>query len=432
MTEASTESHQSVAALDTSSIHRDAEERLVHRIEELVRKEQEHSFYIVDLQDVRNRAAFFKSLFPQITPFYALKCNSDLHVLRALAELGYVGFEVSSADELELARDVMLSSPMRSTELRDIVFSNPYKSSRALELVESGCAVRALVVDSADELRRVSGTIRRCRTEGARPEVHLRIASDETCVEFPMNSKFGARPDEVLPLLQLASELGTAITGVSFHVGSGASGSAAFTRSIHRATKVCELARQHGLTLIRTLNLGGGFPCIETSLLHAFARDIHDSLPNQLGVGVIAEPGRFIVESSHTLVVQVIGRRRAKSVQSAHGDGVMDDHWQYYMGDGMYGSFMDVALQKVVFAPCAVVKGGTVLHMRSFIARGGSFALYKSTLWGPTCDSIDCIGTFELPALSVGDWLVFERMGAYTRSLTTSFNSIRKPTVYYQ
>ncbi|KAK3610814.1 hypothetical protein CHS0354_015623 [Potamilus streckersoni] len=33
---------------------------------------------------------------------------------------------------------------------------------------------------------------------------------------------------------------------------------------------------------------------------------------------------------------------------------------------------------------------------------------YECSLWGPTCDGLDCIiETTHLPELKVGDWLVF-------------------------
>ncbi|TKC40166.1 hypothetical protein EI555_008312, partial [Monodon monoceros] len=41
--------------------------------------------------------------------------------------------------------------------------------------------------------------------------------------------------------------------------------------------------------------------------------------------------------------------------------------------------------------------------------------LYSSSLWGPVIDGCDCIAEgLWLPQLHVGDWLVFENMGAYT------------------
>ena len=41
--------------------------------------------------------------------------------------------------------------------------------------------------------------------------------------------------------------------------------------------------------------------------------------------------------------------------------------------------------------------------------------LYSSSLWGPVASGCDCVAEgLWLPQLHVGDWLVFENMGAYT------------------
>jgi ornithine decarboxylase len=51
--------------------------------------------------------------------------------------------------------------------------------------------------------------------------------------------------------------------------------------------------------------------------------------------------------------------------------------------------------------------------------------LFASTLWGPTCDSVDYVykGCL-LPDLRVGDWLLFPRAGAYTVAGACEFNGI--------
>ena len=56
---------------------------------------------------------------------------------------------------------------------------------------------------------------------------------------------------------------------------------------------------------------------------------------------------------------------------------------------------------------------------------------YKSVLWGPTCDSNDRICDRELPELEVGDWIYFNEMGSYSYTITTQFNSIERPALYY-
>jgi ornithine decarboxylase len=56
-----------------------------------------------------------------------------------------------------------------------------------------------------------------------------------------------------------------------------------------------------------------------------------------------------------------------------------------------------------------------------------------SSLWGPTCDSIDCVlAKVKLPAaLEVGDWLGFRKMGAYTICAASSFNGFDRTKVVY-
>mmetsp|Transcript_5533 Transcript_5533/g.7076 ORF Transcript_5533/g.7076 Transcript_5533/m.7076 type:complete len:146 (+) Transcript_5533:139-576(+) len=49
--------------------------------------------------------------------------------------------------------------------------------------------------------------------------------------------------------------------------------------------------------------------------------------------------------------------------------------------------------------------------------------LFASTVFGPTCDSIDVISRSDLlPKLKVGDWLYFQNMGAYTMAAASDFN----------
>lgn len=55
---------------------------------------------------------------------------------------------------------------------------------------------------------------------------------------------------------------------------------------------------------------------------------------------------------------------------------------------------------------------------------------FLSTLWGPTCDAFDVIvQDVLLPELCLGNWLVWEDMGAYSIALSTMFNGFPIPTV---
>jgi len=56
-----------------------------------------------------------------------------------------------------------------------------------------------------------------------------------------------------------------------------------------------------------------------------------------------------------------------------------------------------------------------------------------ASIWGPTCDSIDCIskGLWLPRGIQVGDWLEFENMGAYTICAASQFNGFEVSRVIY-
>jgi len=90
----------------------------------------------------------------------------------------------------------------------------------------------------------------------------------------------------------------------------------------------------------------------------------------------------------------------------------------YYINDGVFGSFNCVPVYKI--EPPAIAIGKDTTKM------------YWSRVWGPTCDSADCIAPKTLlPELDIGDWLVYEYMGAYTKCIATQFNGFPSLKVYH-
>ena len=78
----------------------------------------------------------------------------------------------------------------------------------------------------------------------------------------------------------------------------------------------------------------------------------------------------------------------------------------------MYGSFNCIMFDHATVTAKVMVRKNKFVYDTAF---DGNEILYKCSIWGPTCDSIDCVTPSALlPELDVGDWLVFENMGAYT------------------
>jgi hypothetical protein len=95
-------------------------------------------------------------------------------------------------------------------------------------------------------------------------------------------------------------------------------------------------------------------------------------------------------------------------------DSLQDDY-AYYINDGVYGAFNNIMFDHASVRP-------RVLRLHEDQPTKNQ-QLYACTVFGPTCDSIDCVArSVLLPPLKVGDWLYFQNMGAYTMAAASDFN----------
>lgn len=81
--------------------------------------------------------------------------------------------------------------------------------------------------------------------------------------------------------------------------------------------------------------------------------------------------------------------------------------------------------------PYCLTIGKVLVDMQPEAVESGQ--MQTSSVWGPTCDSIDCVcAAVKLPAgLEVGDWLGFRNMGAYTVCAASQFNGFETSPVVY-
>lgn len=360
-------------------------------------------FYVVDLGDVLRKLQRWAKLIPRVAPFYAVKCNNDPRILDTLAAAG-TGFDCASRAEME----AMVS---RGVDPANIIYAHPCKPTPHL-LYAKKVGVTLMTVDNHQELVKI-------QTHYPDARLVLRVLVDDSYAICRLGTKFGCLPSETGLLLRQAQELGLNIMGVSFHVGSGCTNAKAFSGAVAVAARVFSEARALGFDMTM-LDIGGGFPgqadapvafediadALTTSLDAHFS---HDDPANE-HLTIIAEPGRYFVASSASLAVNVIAKRSATDC-STH---------DYYVNDGVYGSFNCTLFDhQVVLAE--------LLHPVADTA-----AAITSTIWGPTCDSMDCISRdAALPELQVGDFLVFHNMGAYTMAASSTFNGFPRPDIHY-
>ena len=109
----------------------------------------------------------------------------------------------------------------------------------------------------------------------------------------------------------------------------------------------------------------------------------------------------------------------------------------YYQNDGVYGAFNCIMFDHQSVQPKVLTLGSKFCYRPDLeppgIVAADEAELQACSVWGPTCDSIDCVRDIvSLPrGLQVSDWLVYENMGAYTICAASGFNGLRKSEVYY-
>ncbi|TFK24813.1 ornithine decarboxylase [Coprinopsis marcescibilis] len=372
----------------------------------------EQAFFVADLSQVYRQHQRWKSCLPEIQPFYAIKCNPDPYVLRLLAALG-AGFDCASLNEISQVLNLGGVDPSR------IIFANPCK---AVSFIRNAgkMGVDMMTFDNADELYKIARS-------HPRAKLVIRILTDDSKSVCQFGIKFGAPLDVVPGLLAKAKELNLDVVGVSFHVGSGCYDPSVYRDAIMRARSVFNMGKELGFEF-NLLDVGGGFEDALFEKAAGYLREaIDDYFPERQHIKIIAEPGRFYVSKAFRLAAHIIARRAPLDGSAPPLPEDADQpRVMYYINDGVYGAFNCILFDHKVVHPYVLSMGGS-FHVAA------SEAKHVSSVWGPTCDSIDCVSPKTvLPAgLQVGDWLGFDDMGAYTVCAASQFNGFEVSNVIY-
>lgn len=364
----------------------------------LEENQSERAFYIIDLGQILNAYVNWVNLLPDVKIFYAIKSNPNPVILETLSSLG-VNFDCASENEMKQIIEIT-SDPSR------IIFANPCKMTSQIRYARAN-DVDTMTFDCEEELYKI-------RLYHPYSHLILRIAVDDSQSICKFNKKFGCHLDQVEGLLKIAKALSLNVVGVSFHVGSGCKSAKSFYDAIGDTRKAYDVAKLMGIDM-KIIDIGGGFPGNNNKMFEEIATNVNEAMKDFYGelkdeIQFIAEPGRYFSQRSHTLVLNVIGKKVHQS-----GD---DKQFIYYLNDGLYGSFNCIYFDH--YSP-------TILP---FNERDGK--VYKSTLFGPTCDSMDTIyDEILLPELSVGDWIYVENFGAYTVAAASSFNGFKTSVCKY-
>lgn len=360
--------------------------------------------YMYDLSRLKSLYSQWKVVFPNIHPYYAVKCNPNPEILKTLAKCGAC-FDCASPSEIKSV--INLGIPASK-----ILYANPCKRESDIQYMNDQ-HVMYTTFDSINELDKIAMV-------SPDTKCILRIYANDPTAQCILSNKFGAFAEEWEGLLMYAAKLGLDVVGVSFHIGSGASDPRIFYDALRQAREVVEMGKNMGYD-IHIIDIGGGFSVKNiTNMASSIHKAIADFFPDAEDFDFIAEPGRYFAETIGTMYTKIMGVRERRG------------HRDYFITDSVYGSFNCIFYDHCQLIPEPIfLQGGGGVSKEHDIDETTTM---PSTLFGPTCDGGDkIVDRVDLPRLQYGDWLRWRNMGAYTIAAACDFNGINftNPTIIY-
>ena len=333
---------------------------------------------------------------------YAVKANSNLAVIRTLANLG-AGADVVSGGEL--ARALAAGVPADR-----IVFSGvgktPGEMAQALKAgvmqvnVESEPELEALSAVAAELGVTVPTSVR------VNPDVDARTHAKITTGKS--ENKFGIEWTRAQEVYAKARTLpGIGICGVAMHIGSQLTDLAPFRDAYLRLGDLVAMLRADGHAIDR-VDLGGGLgvPYVHADGSHKleipspadYAAVVRETVAD-MGCTLVFEPGRVIAGNAGVLVTRVIYVKEGATRTFVIVDAAMND----LVRPTLYDAYHDIQLETRP-APGTETRPVDVV--------------------GPICETGDSFATQRsLPPVAPGDLIVLRTAGAYAAVMASTYNA---------
>jgi diaminopimelate decarboxylase len=325
---------------------------------------------------------------------FAVKANSNLGVLNALARLGS-GFDIVSVGELER----VLAA---GGDPRKVVFSGVGKQAREMQrALQAG--IRCFNVESAAELERLNQV---AQAMGKQAPVALRVNPDVDAQTHPYIStglkenKFGIAIGDAPALYRRAAQLPNIhVSGVDCHIGSQLTQLAPFLDALDRVVDLVGVLEADGISLDH-LDLGGGLGVRYRDETPPEPDEYARALMQRLGDQpreIFIEPGRAIAANAGILLTRVEYLKHGEDKDFAVIDAAMND----LIRPSLYQAWQDIL--NVEQHP----EGTT-----------GIFDLV-----GPICETGDFLGKQRALTLRQGSLLAVRSSGAYGFTMASNYNS---------
>jgi diaminopimelate decarboxylase len=332
---------------------------------------------------------------------YAMKANSNLAILKLLAEHG-AGFDLVSGGELQR----VLAA---GGDPRKCLFSGVGKTRAEMELALAH-DILCFNVESIPELKRLDEV---ARGVGKKAPVSLRVNPNVDPKTHPYiatglkANKFGVAFADALATFRMAAGMANIeVVGIDCHIGSQLLDDAPLLEALDKLIELIDTLEAENIH-IHHLDLGGGIGityddekpvAVADYLGRVFARidgwraSRHDGKP----IKVCFEPGRSIVGNAGVLLTRVEYLKPGEEKNFCIVDAAMND----MMRPAMYEAWMGVQA----------------------VRQSAGEALQYDVV-GPVCESGDWLARDRKLAVAEGDLLVINSAGAYGMTMASNYNT---------
>jgi ornithine decarboxylase len=355
---------------------------------------------VLDLDRAEENFRALRRALPLARVYYAVKANPAAPILQRLVKLDSA-FDAAGVEEVEACLAAGAAPAA-------ISFGNTIKKVSAIQRAHAA-GVSLFAFDSGEELEKLAR-----HAPGAR--VYCRIRVENTGANWPLSRKFGTTVEHAKELMLRAGDRGLDPYGLSFHVGSQQTTTAAYEVAISRVAMLFTDLTEAGVNL-RMMNLGGGFPTRyrgEVPEIDTFAQAIMGAMTRHFGNALpemVIEPGRFIVGDAGVVSAEVV-------LVSRRGDDAV--RW-VYLDIGRFGGLAETE--------------GEAIKYRITTPHDGT-PTGPVAIAGPTCDGADIMydrANYRLPlALHCGDRVELLAAGAYVATYASQrFNGFAPLAEHY-
>ena len=328
---------------------------------------------------------------------YAVKANSNIHILKLLSDLGS-GFDVVSGNELQRCL-------LAGADRKKIVFSGVAKSHEEIKLaIESD--ILSINIESVGEFQRIATIAKELNKTvncALRINPDIKIGSHKYIETGSKTSKFGLDKESVSKISELSkSNEHINIKAVACHIGSQISDENLILKSLIYIKEIADQLNGEGHEL-NYLDIGGGlgiqYKDEEKGDPKILISEVK-TLLKETDYQVIVEPGRSIVGTSGILLTKVEYIKEAGEKKFAIIDAGMND----LIRPSLYEAWHKVR----------EVEEGDVESETYDLA-------------GPVCETGDILARDRSLKIQPNDYLVFMDVGAYGSVMSSNYNSRLKP-----